>query len=168
MKKDISKIEFKSIVGWRGDSLCCPQAFGGDIFAGCSAGCWWCFCREMEESLYNHYYEGWSRDLVRPCSPDSYQKLFERAFGTDKDSNDWIIKCLRRGLPFNMGSKSEPFCHEDLEWRLVEKILLLFKEYNVPMIIETKSHYIGLKRYMDILQEMNIAVIVAIMGAQIP
>jgi len=46
MKKDIRQIGFKSIVGFRGDSLTCPQAFGGDVYAGCSMGCWWCLTED--------------------------------------------------------------------------------------------------------------------------
>ena len=63
-----------------------------------------------------------------------------------------------------MGSKAETFCNEDFTFDIVAKVLEIFKEYQVPMIIETKSHYIGLKRYLDILKDMNVAVIVAIMG----
>ena len=163
-KRDISQLQFRSIAGWRGDSLCCPQAFGGDIFSGCSTGCWWCFCREMEEELYNKYYEGWSRDLVRPCNPDDYRKLFDRAFGSDKEFSDWNVKCLRYGLPFNMGSKAETFCVEDRQDKVVVPVLELFKEYKVPIIFETKSHYIGMRHYLDIVKELNCAVIVAIMG----
>jgi DNA repair photolyase len=164
MKKDISKLQFQSIVGFRGDSLVCPQAFGGDMFAGCSMGCWWCFCREMEHQLYNRYYDGWSRELVRPADPEDYHILFDKAFGSDKDYTDWNVKCLRRGLPFNMGSKAETFCVEDFQYHIVEEILKLFLQYKVPVIFETKSHYIGLQKYLDIIQEMNCAVIVAIMG----
>lgn len=164
MKKDISKIQFRSIVGWRGDSLCCPQAFGGDIYAGCSMGCWWCFCREMDEGLYNKYYSGWNRNLVRPCDPEDFRRLFDSAFGSDKNSSNWFIRCLRRGLPFNMGSKAETFCPEDLELRIVEPVLKIFHEYKVPVIFQTKSHYIGMKRYLDIIRELNCVVIVSIMG----
>lgn len=164
MKRNISQIQFKSIVGWRGDSLCCPQAFGGDIYSGCSMGCWWCFCREMEEGLYNQYYSGWNRNLVRPCDPEEYRKLFDAAFGTDKNSQNWFIRCLRRGLPFNMGSKAETFCAEDLKLGIVEKVLALFHEYKVPVIFQTKSHYIGLRRYLDIIKELNCVVIISIMG----
>jgi len=163
-KKDISRLKFKSIVGWRGDSLACPQAFGGDIYSGCSMGCWWCFCREMEEELFTKYYTGWSRDLVRGCAVEKYEQLFDKAFGSDKQTNDWLIKCLRYGLPFNMGSKAETFCIEDFDHNLVVPVLELFRDYKVPIIIETKSHYIGLQRYMDILKDMKVAVIVAIMG----
>lgn len=164
MKKDISKLQFRSIAGWRGDSLVCPQAFGGDIYSGCSCGCWWCFCREMEEGLYKKYYDGWSRDLVRPCDPDDYKKLFDQAFGSDKKTTNWNILCLRRGLPFNMGSKAETFCHEDLSENVVVPVLELFREYKVPVIFETKTHYIGLHRYLDIIKDLNVAVIVSIMG----
>lgn len=164
MKKDISKLQFKSISGWRGDSLCCPQAMGGDVFAGCSMGCWWCFCREMEQEMYGKYYEGWNRSLVRPCRPDDYRKLFDRAFGSDKPTEDWVIKCLRHGLPFNMGSKAETFCVEDFTDNVVVPVLELFREYKVPVIFETKSHYIGMSRYLDIIKDLNAAVIVAIMG----
>lgn len=164
MKKDISKIKFKSIVGFRGDSLCCPQAFGGDVWAGCSVGCFFCFCREMEEELYSKYYDGWTRNLVRSCDPEEFRKLFNRAFGSDKPSDNWFIECLRHGLPFNMGSKSEIFCKEDFNENIVVPVLEIFREYKVPMIIETKSHYVGLQRYIDLLKDMNVVIIVSIMG----
>jgi len=164
MKKDIRQLKFGSIVGFRNDSLCCPQAFGGDIFAGCAMECFFCFCREMEEGLYKRYYSNWSRDLVRPCNPEDFRVLFDKAFGSDKHYDNWHIQCLRKGLPFNMGSKAETFCLEDMKHNVVVPVLKLFKEYKVPMIIETKSHYIGLDRYLEILKDMNIAVIVSIMG----
>ena len=163
-KLDIRDCKFKTIVGWRGDSIVCPQAFGGDLFAGCSFRCFFCFCREMEEELYNKYYTGWTPDLVRPCDPDDYRKLFDKAFGTDKKSNNWFVRCLRQGLPFNMGSKAETFCLEDQKENVVVKVLELFREYNVPIIFETKTHYIGLQKYRDIIKDLNCAVIVAIMG----
>ena len=163
-KKDISQLQFKSINTWRGDSLCCPQAFSGDIFAGCSMGCWWCFCREMEEGMYNHYYTGWHRDLVRPCDPEDYRRLFDVAFGSDKPSTNWNIQCLRHGLPINMGGKSELFCVEDFGFDVVVPVLELFREYKVPVIFETKSHFIGMSRYLDIVKDLNCAVIVAVMG----
>jgi DNA repair photolyase len=163
-KKDIRSIKFKSIVGWRGDSLVCNQAFGGDIFAGCSMGCWWCFCCETAEELYTKYYDGWSRDLVRPSEPIFFKKLFDKAFGSDKKTNDWTIECLRYGLPFNMGSKSEVFCIEDREENIVVPILKLFREYNVPVIFETKSQFIGMRRYLDIIKDLNCAIIVSILG----
>ncbi len=122
------------------------------------------FCREMEEGLYNKYYNGWSRDLVRPCDPEDYRKLFDRAFGTDKSTTNWIILCLRQGLPFNMGSKAETFPVEDFKYNVTEQVLRLFLEYKVPVIFETKSHFLGLERYLDIIRELHCAVIVAIMG----
>lgn len=125
-----------------------------------------CFCREMEQELFNKYFDGWSRDLVRNAQPEDFQRLFDRAFGTDKDSDDWIIKCFRYGLPFNMGSKAETFCYEDLSKGITDKVLKLFLDYKVPLIIETKSHYGGLKRYLDIIKEMKnkVAIIVSILG----
>jgi len=164
MKRDIRELQFKSIAGWRGDSMVCPQAFGGDVFAGCSMGCWWCFCREMEQGLYNRYYNGWSRELVRPCDPEDFRRLFDSAFGSDKETNNWEIKCLRYGLPFNMGSKAEIFCAEDFEHNVVEKVLRIFLEYHVPVIFETKTHFAGIPRYLDIIRELKSAVIVSIMG----
>jgi DNA repair photolyase len=164
MKKNISELKFQSITGWRGDSLCCPQAFGGDIYSGCSMGCWWCFCREMEQEMYEKYYTGWSRELVRSADPDTYRQLFDRAFGSDKPTKEWTILALRHGLPFNMGSKAETFCVEDFKENKIVPILELFKEYHVPVIFETKSHFIGMSRYLDIIKDLKCAVIVAIMG----
>lgn len=164
MKRDVSQLQFRNITGFRGDSMVCPQPFGGDIFAGCSMGCWWCFCREMEQQLYNRYFTGWSREIVRPCNPDDYKKLFDFAFGSDRETDNWNILCLRHGLPYNMGSKAETFAVEDLEFNVVPKVLELFREYDVPVIFETKSHYIGLSRYLDIVKDLRCAVIVAVMG----
>lgn len=118
----------------------------------------------MEEQLYERYYDGWSSKLVRPCSPEDYRRLFDRAFGSDKTSSDWTIKCLRYGLPFNLGSKAETFCVEDREHDIVVRVLELFREYRVPVIFETKSHYIGQSEYVDIIKNLHCAVIVAIMG----
>lgn len=161
-KKNIRDCNFKSITGWRGDSLCCPQAFGGDVFSGCSFGCWFCFCREMEAELFNKYYEGYNRFLVRECNPDDFKALFDKAFGSDKTTSDWTIQCLRYGLPFNMGSKSETFQYGN--HKTVIKVLELFREYKVPVIFETKSIYAGLEQYIDIIKDLNCAIIVSIMG----
>lgn len=162
MKRDIRECEFGSIAGWRGDSLCCPQAFGGDIFSGCSLNCWFCFCREMESEMYQKYYDGWSPDLVRIASPDSFKELFDKAFATDKKSTDWMIQCLRYGLPFNMGSKAETFAYPNE--KNVIAILNLFREYRVPVIFETKTIYAGLDSYLDVIKDLKAAVIVSIMG----
>ena len=162
MKKDISQLKFQSIVGWRGDSLVCPQAFGGDIYNGCSFDCFFCFCREMEEELFTKYYSGWSRKLVRGADPILFKNLFDKAFGSDKETTDWNVQCLRYGLPFNMGSKSETFQYANDE-RLI-KVLELFQEYKVPIIFETKSIYLGLSSYFDIIKNLKAAVIVSIMG----
>jgi hypothetical protein len=120
----------------------------------------------MEEELYTKYFTGWHRDLVRPCDPEDFRILFDKAFGSDKDYDDWNIKCLRYGLPFNMGSKAETFCWEDLELGITEQVLKIFLEYKVPLILETKSHYAGLPRYLDIIKDMknNVAIIVSILG----
>jgi len=166
VKKDIRQAQFSSIVGWRGDSLACPQAFGGDCWGGCSMGCWFCFCRESEEEMFTKYFDGWSRDLVRPCNPDDFRRLFDRAF-SDKPTDDWNLLCLRRGLPFNMGSKAETFNLEDVlrgPESIVVRVLEIFREYGVPIIFETKSHYIGLSRYLDLIKNLKCAVIVSIMG----
>jgi DNA repair photolyase len=162
MKKDIRQCQFRSITGWRGDSLCCPQAFGGDVYSGCSFKCWFCFCREMEAEMFQKYYTGWDRFLVRKCNVEDYKALFDKAFGSDKETTDWSIQCLREGLPFNMGSKSETFQYANDETLI--KVLELFKEYKVPVIFETKSIYAGLKKYLDIIKDLHCAVIVSIMG----
>lgn len=161
-KVDIRTSPFRSIAGWRGDSLCCPQAFGGDAFSGCTLNCFFCFCREMEEEMYTKYYSGWDRKLVRQAEPEEFRKLFARAFDSDKPSDNWLIRCLRHGLPFNLGSKAETFAVPNNK-KLIQ-ILKLFLEYKVPVIFETKTVYVGLKCYLDIIQDLNAAVIVSIMG----
>lgn len=51
MKKNIQDCKFTSIVGFRGDSLVCPQAFGGDIYGGCSTGCVFCLSGDTPIAL---------------------------------------------------------------------------------------------------------------------
>jgi len=113
--------------------------------------------------MFTKYYTGWHRDLVRPASPEDFKKLFDKMH-SDKPTKNWEVKCLREGLPFNMGSKAETFCLEDLNDSVVIPILELFREAGVPLILETKTHYVGLERYMDVLKDLDCAVIVAIMG----
>jgi DNA repair photolyase len=156
--------KFGAITGWRGDSLACPQAFGGDIFQGCSMGCWFCFCRELENRTYSKVYRNWKPGTVRTSDPDDFRKLFDRALGSDKPSTDWTIRCLREGVPFNMGSKAETFCYEDFRFNSVVPVLEVFRNYHYPIILETKSHFVGLKQYLDLIKEMNVAVIMAMMG----
>lgn len=112
--------------------------------------------------MYTKYYDGWSPTLVRRANPETFRELFDRAFGSDKPTKDWMVQCLRYGLPFNMGSKSETFQYPNDE--TVIKVLELFREYKVPVIFETKSHYVGLISYLDIIKDLKAAVIVSIMG----
>lgn len=100
---------------------------------------------------------------MRPSSLEDWERLFDRALGSDKPGT-WLIECLRHRLPFNMGSKAETFCREDLGEGLTEKVLSLFLRYDYPLILETKSHLVGLVRYTDLLKKMKVAVIVAQMG----
>jgi hypothetical protein len=116
----------------------------------------------MEAELYQKYYDGWYWNLVREANPDDFKKLFDRAFGSDSKTNDWYIKCLRHGLPFNMGSKSDMFLYPNSP--LAIRVLELFREYKVPVIFETKSVFAGLRSYLDIIKDLHCAVIVSVMG----
>ena len=149
----------RTIVKWRGDSMVCPQAFGGDIYAGCSVGCWYCFCRELE-AKWNRGKPWWHPNLVRPSRYEDWVHLFE----THQTARSWEAECMRHRLPFNMGSKAETFCLEDQDYRLVERVLGLFHKYKYPIIFETKTHLAGLRRYREIIKELDAAVIVAQTG----
>jgi len=66
-------------------------------------------------------------------------------------------------LPVTLGGKSEPFL--DIHVDEVERVLELFVEYRVPLVINTKTVWVGLSRYFELLKRMSAcAVIVSIMG----
>jgi DNA repair photolyase len=147
----------------RGDSRVCPQALSGDAYQGCANRCTFCFCRELESTMMSAYFDNWTPNLVRPADMKHYEKLLALAY-SDKKTTNLVAVGIRKGIAFNLGSRAELFQEKEFETETTLKILKLFREYDHPVIIQTKAQWAGLDKYTSILSDMKIAINVSIIG----
>lgn len=155
--------EFKKPMFVRGDSRVCPQALSGDSFQGCINNCIFCFCRELESTMMPAYFDNWTPQLIRPADMKYYEKVLKVAY-SDKPTKNLVALGLRKGIAFNLGSRAEIFQEKEFESETTLKILRLFKEYDHPIILQTKSQWAALDKYLDVLTEMKVGIIVSILG----
>lgn len=154
---------FKKPMFVRGDSRVCPQALSGDAYHGCENRCIFCFCRELESTMFSAYFDNWTPDLIRPADLKYYEKMLKLAY-SDKKTTNIVALGLRKGIAFNLGSRAELWQEKEFETETTLKILKLFKEYDHPIIMQTKAQWVGLDKYASLLSEMKAGVIVSIIG----
>lgn len=147
----------------RGDSRVCPQALSGDAYHGCMNRCIFCFCRELESTMMPAYWDNWTPNLVRPANLDYYRKMLDLAY-SDKPTKNLVALGLRKGIAFNLGSRAELWQEKEFETETTYQILELFKEYDHPIILQTKAQWCGCDKYVDLMKDMKIAVIISILG----
>ena len=68
-----------------------------------------CFCREMEEGLYNRYYDGWSRDLSALAIQKILESYLKKPLEVINPTVTGIYNVL--GMVFRLiwGVKQKPF-----------------------------------------------------------
>lgn len=143
----------------RGDFHCCPNALSGDSYSICQYGCKYCFILDA----YETYLKKKADAGFLPYNNDMLERTLRFAFRSRKGAKNPVALGLRAGLPVILGRKSEPFCKSESEFKATLKNLRIFKEYDVPTVIETK----GLPppreaEYFKLLSEMTSAVNITI------
>ena len=131
--------QLKNPVSCRVDSLVCSMPLGGDSYAGCDRGCIYCFCRELESTMYPAWYDDWTPDLIRPADLDVIKGMLKKA-ASRKHFKGPAIQSFRKRYPFTLGRKSEPFLNAEYRLRKTRDLLKLFLEYDYPVFIETQAH----------------------------
>ena len=162
-KRELSSL-FKKPMFLRGDQHVCPQALGGDSYHGCSINCIFCYCRELESTLMPAYYDNWTPDLIRPADLDYYKKMLALAY-SEKQTKNKVALGLRKGIAFGLGVRSEPLMMPiERKQRITLKILKLFKDYDHPVLLLTKSHLPTKEPYFSIISEMKVASVISIIA----
>jgi len=95
---------------------------------------------------------------VVPADFSTIKDFFQRAFDNRKPTNDVIVQCLRRKMPVHFGGMSDPFQPIEKILKLSLKTLSLLKKYDYPTIVSTKSDLLLKQQYLEVLEEMKIAV----------
>jgi len=156
--------KFKQPMFIRGDQHVCPQALGGDSYHGCSIHCTFCFCRELESTIFPAYYDNWTPNTVRPADLKQYEKMLALAY-SEKQTKNKIALGLRMGIAFGLGVRSEPFMLPiEREQEITLKILNLFKDYDHPVLLLVKSDLPAKSPYFDVISEMKAAPVISIIA----
>lgn len=159
--------QFKTPMFIRGDQHVCPQALGGDSYHGCSINCTFCFCRELESTLFPAYFDDWTPDTIRPADLSYYEKMLALAY-SEKQTKNKVALGLRMGIAFGLGVRSEPFMLPiEREQRITLEILDLFKEYDHPVLLLVKSHLPAKAPYFSTISEMKVATVISIIAGDV-
>jgi len=147
-----------SAIRVRGDRFSCPNPLWTDSYTTCSYRCKFCFVKETEENFKRF-------PLAERTDFGLIEKVFKKAF-SEKESKNSVVLALRHKLPLGIGSRCEPFQDEELLHEQTYNILLLAKEYDYPVIVNTKSARVCQKKYVKVLSEIsNPTVIINLMAS---
>jgi len=123
----------------------CLYAFEIDTYGrGCAHDCVYCYAKA---ELTVHGY--WNNPIPVPIDLNEIRKAFYLAFETDKKSK-WS-ELLRKRIPLRVGSMSDSFMWSDMKYKVTQEVLKIFKYYNYPYIIFTRSDLIAHDEYMKLL-----------------
>lgn len=131
----------------RGDRFACPCPLWTDSFTTCSANCKFCFVKETEENFKNF-------PVAEATNLKTIEGAFAKAF-SEKEYNDPVVVSIKNRLPLGVGSRCDPFQNEELKLEQTLKILKIAKDYNYPVIINTKFSRVAMDKYLKILGELE-------------
>jgi len=113
----------------------CPNPLSGDSFSICEYDCSACFIKALEETILKNK----AKKGLQPISRKNLQRTLGKAFRSERETKDPVIKALRFGLPVIIGRKCEPFCKSEAEHKATLEMLKLLKRYDAPTVVETKG-----------------------------
>lgn len=130
---------YKSPMQIRPDYLVCPLPVNFDSYRGCSLLCSYCYCRELDSTMYPAYWDGYDPKKVAPADMREVERVLKLAT-SEKETNNLIVRFLRAGTPIHMGNKSEPYIRymED-EHHIFAQALKMFGDYGYDIWVETKT-----------------------------
>ena len=134
----------------------CPNAFRIDLYKGCDFGCKYCFANM---DWIQHKDKAWDVANI-----NKIEKLFHKAFETDKESKDILVELLRHKVPLHCGGMSDPFQTREKEYGYTYRLLELSNKYDYPVMFSTKASSLPDNKYYDILNPKIHAFQVSIMG----
>lgn len=133
----------------------CPNAFRIDLYKGCDFGCKYCFANM---DWVQHKDKNWDIADI-----NKIEKLFYKAFDTDKESKDILVELLRHHVPLHCGGMSDPFQTREWKFGYTYRLIELSNKYHYPIMFSTKTCQLP-KKYFDILNPEIHAFHVSIAG----
>ena len=161
--KDIKTLpdEFTKPLFFRGDAFVCPNNLSLDPYCGCPRNCIFCFCRELESTLFPAFYDDWKPTTYRPADVRYIERLLKKA-RTEANPRGKMMKALKGGLPIALGSRSEPFLKGRKDTTM--EVFKLLKDHGQnKVIINTKSAWNQIQPYIDILSELDVCFNISIL-----
>lgn len=134
----------KNALHIRGDHLYCPLPFSLDTYSNCEADCVHCYLRRLNQI--------WDKDL-RPMDVGHFKKTLINGI-KNKNPKSPLAWAMFHRKTIRFGNKADPFQEAELIYRVSKEALLTLKEYQWPVVIETKYTHI-LKEYDEILFGMK-------------
>jgi len=119
----------------------CGNPFRIDTYKGCNFGCKYCYANSRNGN-YSSDFDVADFNII--------EKLFYKAFDTQKAYKDINIELLRHKVPLHLGGMSDPFQDREWEYGLTYKFLQLTNKYNYPVMISTKCANLP-EKYWNIL-----------------
>ena len=120
------------------DHFLCHYTFVIDSYSKyCDIGCYYCYAKDFKSS------DQFQIDLA------SIRAYFEEA--KDTKNKKIIHHLIRKQVPIRLGFSTDPFQNIEKQERKTQKLLAIFKEFNHPCIIFTKSDLILDEIYKDLL-----------------
>lgn len=119
----------------------CGNPFRLDFYRGCDFGCKYCFANVRGGGM-KHNFDYAPFEIV--------EKLFDKAFETNKEFKDITTELLRHKVPLHIGGMSDPFQTREWTLKLNYKMIELSNKYQYPLIFSTKSAYLP-DEYFEIL-----------------
>jgi|GEM_PF-6375864 len=141
----------------RGDYFVCPNPLGLDSYPICENNCAFCFIKQRES--------GWQRKKaekgLHPIPTIEMEKVLKKAFNSEKEYQDPIVRALRYGLPVTIGRRSEPLCKSETKHRATRNCIKMLDDYHVPFLIETREvrHALDYLNNVDVKAGINISML---------
>jgi len=138
----------------------CGIPFRVDTYRGCSHMCQYCFANTRKSGT------GFGDDFKPAVAKiETFEKMFKKAFGTEKEYADVNVEALRHRLPLHLGGMSDPMQHREQKYEATYKFLKLLREYDYPVAISTKNVLFTEDKYMKVLTDMKAMMQVSIIDS---
>ncbi len=122
---------------WSGELCTCPKKYSFNPYTGCSHRCIYCYITSYIPNAFNLRLK---KGVVKKIS-EEVKKLDEKKY-------------------VSMSNSSDPYPLEEKKYEITRKILKIFRENQIKLLIITKSDLVG--RDVDILSKMHSSVSVTI------
>lgn len=118
-----------------------------------------CFANAFRASLYTAFFDNAKTMGLRHCNPDYYIKELDKMNDSRSKSLDekskliGVAKAYALEIPVRFGIRFEDFVRQEKRLGISLKLLQYFKEISYPVMINTKSHIVGMDDYVKALSE---------------